>query len=140
MTTDATPGAISAEDRTLPLATYVLMLLSVVTGATAALALVVAVVSRRDAPDEIRSHYDYIIQTFWVAFFSLGLVLALAGLWEYMGYAWLPSLGRLLFMLVSLWVIVRCSIGMLRLGDSLGMAPSRTLGVPPRTELARSTA
>jgi uncharacterized membrane protein len=128
------PTTLSAEDRTLPLAAYILMLLAVVTGATAALALVIAVVARRRAPEILRSHYDFIIQTFWVSFFSLGMVLALAGLWEYMGYTWLPPLARLVFMLVSLWIIVRTGVGMLRLAEGDGFAEARSLGVPARVE------
>lgn len=135
-----TDDAIDAEDRTLPLVTYVLMLLSVVTGATAALALVIAVISRKAAPEVLKTHYDFLIQTFWVAFFSLGMVFALAGLWGFMGYEWLPSIGRLVFLLVSLWVVVRSVIGMLRLRDGFGIAQTRSLGVPPRTEHERADA
>jgi len=130
MTHRANPTAIPAKDRSLPLVTYVLMLFSVVTGATAVLALVIAVIERRNAPAVVRSHYDFIIQTFWVAFFSLGMVFALAGLFSFMGYHWLPSLARLVFLLISLWVVVRSVIGVLRLRDGFGMAPTRSLGVP----------
>jgi len=129
-----------AEDKTLPLVSYVLMLLAVVTGATAALALVIAMISRDEASERLRSHYDFVIQTFWVALFCVGMMFVLAGLFAIMGYAWLPSLGRLLYLLVSLWVVVRSMIGMLRLYQGAGMADIRTLGVPGRVEVVARAA
>jgi len=129
----ASPAA-AAEDRMLPLVTYVLMLLGVVTGVTALLALGVALVSRRTPSDMLRSHYDFIVQTFWVAAFCMSLVFSLAVLWSYMGYAWLPSIARLVFLLVSLWVMVRTAIGIVRLSAGVGIAESNSLGIPDRVE------
>jgi len=129
-----------ADDNILPLVSYVLMLLAVVTGATAALALVIAMISRDEASDRLRSHYDFVIQTFWVALFCVGMMFVLAGLFAIMGYAWLPSLGRLLYLLVSLWVVVRSMIGMLHLYQGAGMADIRTLGVPGRVEVVARAA
>lgn len=132
MSAEPTTAALTSEDRMTALIAYVLMLFGIVTGATALLALFIAVMSQKTASDVLRSHYDFIIQTFWVAFFSVAMVFALAGLWSFMGYAWLPSLGRLVFLLVSLWVVVRSVIGILRLGEGDGIAELRTLGIPAR--------
>ncbi len=134
MTASLAPVAplATAEERSFPLATYILMLLGVVTGVTAALALIMALTARRDASEIAQSHYDFIIQTFWVALYSVAMVLVLAGLFSVMEYAWLPSLGRLLFLLVSVWVVVRSAIAVLRLCDGDGMAVLPSLGVPER--------
>lgn len=131
---DCVSRSALAEDRTLPLVTYVLMLLGVVTGVTALLALGIALYSRRTASDMLRSHYDFIVQTFWVAAFCMSLVFSLAVLWSYMGYEWLPSIARLVFLLVSLWVMVRTAVGILRLGAGDGIAESTSLGIPGRVE------
>lgn len=127
-------ASVPVDDRTPPLVTYMLMLLGVVTGVTALLALGIAMVSRRNAADMLRSHYDFIIHTFWVAAFCMSLVFSLAVLWSFMGYAWLPSVARLCFMLVSLWVLVRTGVGILRLGAGDGMAETNSLGIPDRVE------
>ena len=138
MSTPRAPRAaglsFSADDRMLPLVAYVLMLFGVVTGVTAIVAFGIAAYSRRNAPEVQRSHYDFIVQTFWVAAFCMSLVFSLAVLWSYMGYVWLPSVARLFFMLVSLWVVVRTAIGLLRLGEGDGMASTSSLGIPRRVE------
>jgi len=125
---------MSSDDRMAALIAYVLMLFGIVTGATAVMAFVIAVMSYKTASDVLRSHFEFIMQTFWVSFFTIAMVLALAGLWSFMGYNWLPSLGRLVFLLVSLWVVVRSVIGILRLGEGDGIAELKTLGIPARLE------
>jgi uncharacterized membrane protein len=84
---------------------YVLYLLSIVTvHVTSLIAVIVAYVYQGDAPEALRTHYRYQIRTFWIGLlYSLvsGVLVLAAGL------------GVLGFLLVAIWVIVRCVKGLM---------------------------
>jgi uncharacterized membrane protein len=84
---------------------YVLYLLSIVTvHVTSLIAVIVAYVYQGDAPEALRTHYRYQIRTFWIGLlYSLvsGVLVLAAGL------------GVLGFLLVTIWVIVRCVKGLM---------------------------
>ena len=70
------------DDKTLPVAIYVLYIAAPVTGITAFIAVILAYVSRKDAPEWRASHYEFQVRTFW-----LGLMFAIAfGLWFMAAY------------------------------------------------------
>jgi len=119
-----------AEDRTLPLVTYVMMLLSVVTGFTAIVALIVALVCKNRAPQNFTSHYDFIARTFWLA---LAGVLAAFG-----AFMAAPVYGQLAYLLVSLWVVMRSTVGVMRLTSGNVILNPQTLLLPTHPKYANS--
>ncbi len=124
--------AIKAEGRTLPLVTHVLMLLSIVTGATGLVAVMIAYMSMRGASDEHRSHYAYVIRTFWVAMIALVALFAFAWSFVLFPFSFLPVYGRLLYLLISLWIIVRSTVGIMRLTGGEGISNPNTLFLPKK--------
>ncbi|MFN3228792.1 MAG: DUF4870 family protein [Asticcacaulis sp.] len=91
-------------DKTLPVVTYALLLggaLSV--GVLAIVALVLAYVSRDQAPDWAKSHYIFIIRTFWI-----GLVGSVVGL-----ITTIIGVGVLLLCALVVWALVRCILGLI---------------------------
>lgn len=81
---------------------YILYLLSFVLGITGLIGLVFAYLNRGKASDWIDTHYTYQIRTFWIGLLY-GLVSAVL---------LLVGIGFLLMIAVSVWVIVRCVIGL----------------------------
>ncbi len=103
------------EDRTLPGVAYGLYLLGLTHGLTIIVAGIIAYASRDGAGPVMRSHYDWIIRTFWlsvvwsivwgaVAVVSVPLSFLLIGL----PFLWL-SLGML--GLVWVWTLARLIVG-----------------------------
>jgi uncharacterized membrane protein len=81
--TDISPAPISAagDDRTLPAVTYALYLLGLATCVTALVGVVLAYISRDAASERMRTHYTFLIRTFWMSigwFLAGGLVLAIS--------------------------------------------------------------
>jgi uncharacterized membrane protein len=91
------------DDKTLPGIVYALHIAGVVTGGiTCVIAVILAYISRKDAPEWLASHYEFQIRTFW-----LGLALAIgATLLTPLG------IGLLLLPAVGVWIVVRCVVGL----------------------------
>lgn len=85
---------------------YILYLVSLVTGLTALIGVVMAYVYRNDAPEWVRTHYAFQIRTFWLAFVG-----ALAG-----SLLSVILIGYLLLLFLAIWLVVRCVKGMQYLG------------------------
>ncbi len=82
---------------------YVLYLLFFLTGViTPIIGVVVAYVYTDDAPDWLRSHYQFQIRTFWI-----GLVLFIVG-----SLLALVLIGWLVLLFATIWWIVRCVKGL----------------------------
>lgn len=83
-------------------AVYILYLVSLAFGITSLVGVIMAYVSRGDAPEWLASHYRFQIRTFWIGMLYgiIGLILA------YVVIGWLV----LLFTLV--WFVVRCVKGL----------------------------
>ncbi len=82
---------------------YVLYLVSFVVGITALVALVIAYLNRGEAQGTwAESHYTFQIRTFWIGllYSVISAVLMIVGI------------GFLLFIVVAIWVIVRCVRGL----------------------------
>jgi uncharacterized membrane protein len=105
------------EDRTLPAVCYALYLLGLTHGLTIIIAVVIAYASRATAGPVMRSHYNWLIRTFW-----LSIVLVLVGV---MLIFWggifsiilvgLPffALGWVICGSVWVWTLLRCVIGVI---------------------------
>ena len=83
-------------------AVYILYLVSLVFGVTSLVGVIMAYISRGDAPEWLASHYRFQIRTFWIGMLYgiIGLILA------YVVIGWLV----LLFTLI--WFVVRCVKGL----------------------------
>ncbi len=86
----AVPPALQ-DDKTLPIVVYVLHLAGLVTGITSLIAVVLAYVSRKNAPEWIQSHYEFAI---------VGAVLSVVGI------------GVVILAAIGVWVAVRCIVGL----------------------------
>ncbi|KAA0011489.1 hypothetical protein F0A17_13395 [Billgrantia pellis] len=95
-------------DTTLPLVVYALYLAGIVTGGvTALVGIVMAYVYRGNGPHWFDEHYRYQIRTFWLAM----LYFAISGL------LMLIMIGFVTWLLVVVWLVVRCVKGMKRLQE-----------------------
>lgn len=81
---------------------YILYLASLVFGITGLVGLVMAYVYKSDAPDWLKSHYQWQIRTFWIAL-----------LYTVIGIITTSFLiGFLILLLNVVWFIVRCIKGL----------------------------
>jgi Predicted membrane protein len=81
---------------------YILYLVAIVVGLTSLIGVIMAYINKDDAPDWVKSHYQYQIRTFWIGLlYSLIGVLLLA-----------VFVGILVLLAVLVWYIVRCIKGM----------------------------
>lgn len=93
------PGRLNAQ------LVYCLYLISFVVGITGIVGLIMAYVNRGKGPAWVDTHYTYAIRTFWIG--MLYSLLAVVAMFLLMG-----SVGMLLMLGVSIWVVVRCVIGL----------------------------
>ena len=86
---------------------YALYLGSFVVGITLLVGVVVAYIYRNDADDWLASHYRFQIRTFWmfVLFSIIGGLLAIV------------IVGWIVLVFAAVWLIVRCVMGIKRLGE-----------------------
>lgn len=108
------------EDRTLPAVVYGLYLLGFATaGATTLLGLIIAYVRRGDSPPAMASHYDFLINTFWmtIGWFLIGALMILVGVPFSLLLVGIPlvALGCAIVGLVGLWFAVRAIVGVIYL-------------------------
>ena len=114
--------AVASEDKTLPIVTYALFLLSFVTGGvTGLVGLILAYANRPTASPAVASHYTFLIRTFWI-----GLVAIIAGVslvvWGaifsfiLIGIPFL-ILGKLMLALLGVWFAIRCVVGLVKLSQ-----------------------
>lgn len=88
---------------------YILYLVGLAFGVTAIIAVVMAYINKDDAmPDWMRSHYEFLISTFWK-----GMLILVVGVITSM-----ILVGVLLLVFFYVWVIIRCVKGMKRLDMS----------------------
>ncbi|MET3666864.1 DUF4870 domain-containing protein [Caulobacter sp. 1776] len=98
----AVPPALQ-DDKTLPTIIYALHIASVVTGGlTSVIGVIIAYISRKDAPAWLASHYEFQIRTFWLAllFSLIGAVLTVVGI------------GIVVLVAVGVWLVVRSVVGL----------------------------
>jgi len=81
---------------------YILYLVGLLFGITGIVGVVMAYINKADAPDWLKSHYQFQIRTFWIG----GLFLFIGSLLSLVLIGWFI----LLFWVV--WLIIRCVKGM----------------------------
>ena len=81
---------------------YILYLIGIVIGITGIIGVIMAYVNRADAPDWLKTHYQFQIRTFWIGalYIVIGAILAAA------------VIGYLVLLFWVTWLIVRCAKGM----------------------------
>jgi len=90
-------NSLSKDSMTLPRATYVLYAISVVTGVPMLVGLILAYIARAEAEPWLKTHYDFLIRTFWY-----GLVLIAIGV-----VTWLLAVGMFLLFILPIWYVAR---------------------------------
>jgi uncharacterized membrane protein len=109
----------ATEDRTMPAIVYALYLLTFATGVTLIVGLILAYAQQGPASARMRSHYTFLIRTFWMA---LALCVA-AGLLFIVGLPLsfvlvgipLVVLAGAIWALVGVWFAIRCIVGVIYL-------------------------
>jgi uncharacterized membrane protein len=106
-TTPAPPraGHATPSDTTAKIV-YILYLGSLLVGVTSLIGVVMAYLNVGEAPEPLRSHYRFQIRTFWI-----GLLYSIAGF-----LLLAVAIGAAVFVLVAIWLIVRCAKGLKYLG------------------------
>jgi uncharacterized membrane protein len=100
------PPSPLSDERQMALIIYVLYLASLVTGGlTAIVGVVLAYINRDTAPDFLKSHYTFQIRTFWIGLIAYLVSFALI----------IVLIGFPLLLAVTIWLVVRCALGLSRL-------------------------
>ena len=102
---------VKLDARAMGIAVYALYLITLITAGTAAIAgVILAYVVRKDAPEWLRSHYEFQIRTFWIGLAAtvIGTVLVVVGI------------GILILIAAGLWFLIRAVAG---LGQLLNNKP-----------------
>ena len=84
---------------------YILYLVGILIGITGLVGVIMAYVNRGDAPDWLKSHYQFQIRTFWIGllYMVLGSLLLVFIVGYFIWLFWL------------IWLIVRCVVGLKQL-------------------------
>jgi len=98
---------------------YVLYLLGLITGLTTLVGVVMAYIYRDDAPDWLKTHYQFQIRTFWIM-----ILYAIV-----CGVLTLALIGALLFVALAIWWIVRCVKGLKYLDQKAAYPEPETWGL-----------
>lgn len=113
---DLPPARIGDDDKTLPIAVYILYILGWAGGLTAVIGFVMAYALKGGAAPWVRTHYVFAIRTVWIAligFVAVGLLclLALPLMLVMVGFLvwWVAiTIGSL----IGVWVTLRCVVGL----------------------------
>ena len=107
---------VGSEDMTLPIVCYVLYLLTIPTaGAGFVIGVIIAYANRDSAGPAARSHYIFLVRTFWLSLAGLcaGIAMCVVGGILSIVLVGIPILllGIAVLGLGKLWFIIRCVIG-----------------------------
>lgn len=113
------PPAATTDERLWPGVVYALYLLQFCTGFTALVGVIAAYVLRDRAGEMARSHYSFLISTFWwsIPLVILSIVLIAVGVplsFVLIGFPFLIA-GVALGVLWGVWYLLRCVVGAVRL-------------------------
>jgi len=107
----------AAEDRTLPAIVYALYLVGLSHGLTTVIGLIIAYANRDGAGPVMRSHYTWLIRTFWFSLggFALGAVVLAVGIPLSLILVGIPLVALGGFVMAAAWVYcaVRSVIGVI---------------------------
>ncbi|MBW8814857.1 MAG: hypothetical protein JF588_15670 [Caulobacterales bacterium] len=108
-----------AEDKTMPAVCYALYLLAFVTGITGVVGVILAYAQQGTAGTVMRSHYTFLIRTFWIglAWMVLAGVVLAVGIPLSFILIGIPLLilAKLMFVVGAVWYAVRCILGLVYL-------------------------
>lgn len=111
----------ATEDRTLPAVTYALYLLAFATGFTAIIGVVVAYANQASAGPLMRSHYTFLIRTFWIGLVWMILAGMVLGIGIPLSFILigipLLILAKIMFALGAVWYGLRCIVGVIYLAQ-----------------------
>ncbi len=111
--------ASATDDKTMPAVCYALYLLAFATGITAIIGLVIAYAQQGVASATMRTHYTFLIRTFWLGLllmvasgvvFGIGAILSII----LIGIP-IMALGGLMGAGAAVWYGVRCIVGLVYL-------------------------
>jgi uncharacterized membrane protein len=109
----------AAHDRTLPAIVYALYLIGIVSGFTVLIGLLLAYLNRDQATPETRTHYTFLIRTFWlwIVWMLIGGALLIWGGIFSLILVGLPflALGWIILGLVHAWFALRAIVGVIYL-------------------------
>ena len=80
---------------------YILYLASILVGLTSIIGVVIAYINKDEAPEWLRSHYQFQIRTFWI-----GILYTFIGL-----LTSIILIGWLVLLFTLIWFIIRCIKG-----------------------------
>ncbi|WP_312165868.1 hypothetical protein [Phenylobacterium sp.] len=112
---------VATEDRTLPAVVYGLYLLGLVNGLTILVGLVIAHMNHDRAGPRMRTHYAFLIRTFWIGlaiFVALAILIGVSAVLSLVLIG-IPFLLLFLFLwgAVAVWFAVRCVVGLVYLSQ-----------------------
>jgi uncharacterized membrane protein len=81
---------------------YLLMMVNIIIQFLGIIGVIIAYVNRGDAPEWLKSHYQFQIRTFWI-----GLVVMLLGF-----FFWVMGIGLFILIFWVVWLVMRCVKGM----------------------------
>jgi uncharacterized membrane protein len=81
---------------------YILYLVGIVIGVTGIVGVIMAYINRSDAPDWLKTHYQFQIRTFWIG--ALYMLIGAILMFVIVGY--------FVFLFWMVWLIIRCVKGM----------------------------
>jgi uncharacterized membrane protein len=87
---------------TMAKAVYILYLVSIVVGITGIIGVILAYVNRDEAPQWLKSHYQFLIRTFWI-----GLLFSVIG-----AILMIVLIGWIVIIFTLIWLIIRCAKGL----------------------------
>ncbi|WP_374470283.1 DUF4870 family protein [Phenylobacterium sp.] len=109
----------ATEDRTMPAIVYALYLLAFATGVTVIVGLILAYAQQGSAGPKLRTHYTFLIRTFWmgIAWCVAGGLLFVVGLPLSFVLVGIPllMLSWAIWALVGIWYAIRCIVGVIYL-------------------------
>ena len=86
----------------IPTVIYVLYLVTLISGITAIIGVVMAYMYRDEAPEWLRTHYEMQIRTFWI-----GVLYSIIA-----GILCMVLIGIVLFFVIAVWWVIRCVKGL----------------------------
>lgn len=108
VTTNTDPG----NDRVIAAIVYVLYLIGPANGFTVLIGLIIAFMRKDKAPAWLATHYEFQIRT---VVYAIALVLiAIIGFITVI----LIPLSLLIWLLLGIWIVIRCAVGLMRLVDA----------------------
>ena len=115
------PYPAASEDRVIAAIIYALFLIGLSNGLTAFIGLILAYVAQGEAGPKMRSHYVFLIYTFWTCAlwaFLGGIVIALGGMLMIIliGFP-IMAVGMGLLGLTWLWFLIRTVVGAIYLAQ-----------------------